>query len=239
MPPGFREYYDREWEIKLRRPEYATFERRWRSRWDFARRNIRRGSRVLDAACGDGVLGKFLIEESDCEVHGLDISDYALKLARERGVLAECCDISSERFPHSDNSFDVVTLLCCLEHVLDPIHTMSEAHRVVRQGGHIIVTLPNAVYFWNRVWFLFGRISNDLLHINPGEGMHIQFYNFKDEFEKRVLSQIKGLSTEVKKPDLKNPLKYSFLGRTLLYLLMKPFPNMFAQYTHWIFKKEV
>lgn len=234
----FSRYYEQEWKIKLSRPEYATLDARWRSRWDFARLHISPGSKVLDAACGDGVLGKFLIEEQQCEVHGLDVSDYALDISRQRGLTAKFCNISSDRYPYEDGIFDFVTMLCCLEHILDPAHALTEAKRVLKPGGTIIVTLPNAAYFWYRLSFLFGKMSVDLLHINPGEGMHIQFFNYSDEFENRVLSKIDGLRVVLKRPDLKNPKKYSAFTRQLFYLLMKVSPNMFAQYTHWLIRKE-
>ncbi|HKP54420.1 MAG TPA: class I SAM-dependent methyltransferase [Chloroflexia bacterium] len=237
MPGSFRDYYDKEWRIKLERKEYKTLERRWRSRWDFARKHITDNSMVLDAACGDGVLGMFLTQKQQCKVHGLDVSPYAIEIARERGVDAQLCDISGDSFPYSDEHFDAVTMLCCLEHVLDPVHAMREARRVTKVGGIIIVTLPNAVYFWNRLWFLLGKTSPDLLHINPGEGMHIQFFNYTNDFENRVLSQVEGLTTHMKRADLKNPKKYSRLTRGALYLLMKISPNLFAQYTHWILAK--
>jgi 2-polyprenyl-3-methyl-5-hydroxy-6-metoxy-1,4-benzoquinol methylase len=234
----FRQYYDREWEIKLARPEYATLDARWRSRWDFARKHIPNRSRVLDAACGDSVLGKFLMEEQDCEVQGIDVSPYALELSSKKGVPAKLCNISSESYPYENETFDVVTMLCCLEHILDPVHALTEAHRVVALRGHIVVTLPNAAYLSYRLALLRGTLSKDLLHINPGEGMHIQFFNYTSDFEDRVLSKVPGLRVREKQPDLKNPKQYSPPTRYLMYRLMERTPNLFAQYTHWILEKE-
>jgi SAM-dependent methyltransferase len=59
------------------------------------------------------------------------------------------CDIDhfdAERdvFPYSDASFD--TVLCCelIEHLFaDPMHMMSEINRVLKPGGHLVLTTPN------------------------------------------------------------------------------------------------
>lgn len=227
-------YYDSEWVKKLKRPEYATIEARWRSRWEFANKYIEPNSIVLDGGCGDGVLGEILLQEKKCKVYGLDISHYAMNLAQARGVDIRHCDISFDRFPFDDNYFDRATFLCSLEHVIDPIHALLETCRVVKPQGKILVTLPNAVYFIYRLYFLKGVVPQDFLHIKIGEGMHIQFYNYNNEFEDRVLSKISQIKILQKIPDLKNPKKYGMISRAIMRLILTWFPNLFAQYTHWV-----
>lgn len=53
-------------------------------------------------------------------------------------------DAERDRFPYGGESFD--TVLCCelLEHLTaDPMHMMSEIHRVLKPGGHLVLTTPN------------------------------------------------------------------------------------------------
>lgn len=231
-------YYDRIWHEKLSLPQYSTLERRWRSRWDFCVVKIRDRSKVLDAGCGDGVLGEFLIHDKKCEVFGLDITEYPLSLAKEKGVKVCLCDISVDTFPYEDNVFNAVVLSCVLEHIMHPEHALLEAKRVVKPGGWILVTLPNVAYIKNRIGILFGHTPLDFQHLNPGEGMHLRFFNYRDEFEKYVLNQVAGLKIIWKKADLKNPKKYSPFRRGLLLIFIKLMPNMFGQYTHFILEKE-
>lgn len=239
MSGNIKSYYEEVWKKKLSLDQYSTLDKRWRSRWDFARDNINKNSKVIDVGCGDGVLGKFLIEQKDCEVFGIDISNYALSIAESRGIKVQSCDVSTDTFPFPMDFFDFAVLSCSLEHIMAPIHALSETHRVLKPNGYAIITLPNVGYFINRLAFLFGRTSEDFLHINPGEGMHLQFYNYKDDFEKRVLSKVPKFTICKKVGDIKNPKKYSPIIRNSIKLLIKIFPNAFAQYTHWVIKKEI
>ena len=54
------------------------------------------------------------------------------------------CEI--DRYPYPDEYFD--TVLCCelLEHMAtDPMHMMSEIHRILKPNGTLVLTTPNAV----------------------------------------------------------------------------------------------
>ena len=59
------------------------------------------------------------------------------------------CDVDlfnaeKDPFPYADGEFS--TVLCCelLEHLAeDPMHMMSEIHRILRPGGHLVLTTPN------------------------------------------------------------------------------------------------
>ena len=53
-------------------------------------------------------------------------------------------DAEKHRFPYPDGHFS--TVLCCelIEHLLaDPMHLMSEVNRILKPGGHLVLTTPN------------------------------------------------------------------------------------------------
>ncbi len=55
-------------------------------------------------------------------------------------------DAEKDRFPYCDEYFS--TVLCCelVEHLpSDPMHMMSEIHRILKPGGHLVLTTPNIV----------------------------------------------------------------------------------------------
>ena len=66
----------------------------------------------------------------------------------ETGETFECeidhFDAEKHTYPYPAESFD--TVLCCelLEHLFeDPMHMMSEINRVLKTGGHLVLTTPN------------------------------------------------------------------------------------------------
>lgn len=70
-------------------------------------------------------------------------------------------DAEKDRFPYEDESFS--TVLCCelIEHLFeDPMHLMGEVNRILKPGGHLVLTTPN-------VTALRG-ISAILLGYHPG-----------------------------------------------------------------------
>lgn len=54
-------------------------------------------------------------------------------------------DVQSDPLPLEDASVDLVTCFETLEHVLDPMHLLIQANRVLRPGGTIILSTPNVL----------------------------------------------------------------------------------------------
>jgi len=228
-------YNDSIWRNKMSSEDYSTLERRWRSRWDFAKTHIPHNSLVLDVGCGDGILGEFLIKESSCKVYGVDISSIALGLARTKGLVTRLCDASHDAFPFDDEMFDVVVMTCILEHIALPEHALKESKRVLRHGGLIVITIPNVANIKNRLGFLLGRMPSEFLHMKAG--IHIRFWNYSDEFERHILCDFKELKVIKKIATLKNPKASSRLKRGILESLIKISPNLFGEYTHFLIER--
>jgi methionine biosynthesis protein MetW len=224
-------YYNDAWATKLQRKEYRTLDARWRSRWEFAVQEIPQKSKVLDCGCGDGILGGML-KNKGCDVYGLDISEYAMALATERGVKTASCDLSSDSFPFQDGFFDAVVFACVLEHIAFPEHALREAARVAKDEGIVIVTIPNAVNIRFRLGFLRGRVPIDFLHLRPGEGVHLRFFDFKQDFDRLVSSVVPELKIVKKVATIKNPKSHNVVSRWLLSGLMRLLPNLFCEYTN-------
>jgi SAM-dependent methyltransferase len=69
-------------------------------------------------------------------------------LTAESGETFECdidhFDAEKHVYPYADESFD--TVMCCelIEHLFeDPMHMMSEINRILKPGGHLVLTTPN------------------------------------------------------------------------------------------------
>ena len=108
-----------------------------------------RGARVLDIACGSGFGGKILLESGAARVVAADLSEEALVAAEEAlrpfGNRAEVRRVDALDMSFEDGSFDAVTSMETLEHLPDPLRFVSEAARVLRPGGILVLSTPNAL----------------------------------------------------------------------------------------------
>jgi ubiquinone/menaquinone biosynthesis C-methylase UbiE/spore maturation protein CgeB len=110
------------------------------------------GRRILDIGCSHGVASILLAREGK-EVVGLDREQGALDVAAER-LAREVPEVQdrvtlvkaeARELPFEDQSFDSVLLGEVLEHQVDPEPVLTEAARVVRRGGRVVITTPYGV----------------------------------------------------------------------------------------------
>jgi len=128
------------------------------------------GGTVLDLGCGDGLLLERLRERGIVGT-GLDVSDEAVRICREKGFTADVQALS-DPLPYADASFDTVVLLDVLEHVYDPTSLLREASRVARE--RVIVSVPNFSSLPARLQALLGRVPENN---RPNKG-HVYWFNY-------------------------------------------------------------
>jgi len=97
--------------------------------------------RILEVGVGSGTTSSYLAENG-ASVTGIDISLPALRNAQRRGatfaiVGGDCCAL-----PFADSSFDVVLHQGVLEHFRDPLPILREQRRVLKDGGSLLVDVP-------------------------------------------------------------------------------------------------
>ena len=100
---------------------------------------------LLDIACGTGGLIRVVQGKIEKAI-GVDLSDRALLLAKEKNRTGAICLACGENLPFLDNSFDIITHLGNLEHFLDPLRGILEIHRLLKPDGVAVVMLPNSFY---------------------------------------------------------------------------------------------
>lgn len=59
------------------------------------------------------------------------------------------------KLPFDDAAFDAVLCLEGVEHLVDPVMFIAELARVIRPGGHVVLSTPNVMNLYSRLHFLF------------------------------------------------------------------------------------
>ena len=113
---------------------------RWYRRRVLRRAGLGPGWRVLDVACGTGVLAEAAsaLTGSPERVVALDPSAGMLAQARRREV-GRLVQATAEMLPFADGSFDCVLMGYALRHVADLRQTFAQYRRVLRPGGRLVV----------------------------------------------------------------------------------------------------
>ncbi len=108
------------------------------------------GERVLDVACGTGVLTRLEAERVGWTgmVRGLDVNPSMLAVAKTVPVAGAPIDWhegSAERLPFPDNIFDLVTCQLGLQFFQEKITALREQRRVLRRGGRVALNVPGPI----------------------------------------------------------------------------------------------
>ena len=109
---------------------------------------IGRGKRVLDLGCRSGALTRHFLEGN--EVVGLDVDRAALDKAEALGIQPVQANVE-EPLPFEDASFDAVVAGELFEHLQFPDALVAEIRRVLRPGGVIVGSVPNAYRLQGRL----------------------------------------------------------------------------------------
>lgn len=120
----------------------ATIERTAHRRLRRIERHVGARGALLDVGCA---LGFFLAaaRRRGWDVHGVDVSAHAAAYAREHlGLDVRAGTIEEAGFAPA--SFDAVTMWDVVEHLPDPVSTLREARQLLRPGGILALSTPDA-----------------------------------------------------------------------------------------------
>ncbi len=94
-----------------------------------------------------------------------------------------CFDAETERFPFDDNSFDLVIWSEVIEHLTkNPVHTLGEVHRVLKPGGCVVISTPNASRADNVLMLARGHNVWDPYHLGAvlAGSRHSREYTYQE-----------------------------------------------------------
>lgn len=116
------------------------------------------GEKVLDVGCAAGIQS-LTLAKMGFTVHAIDVLEESIKIAKEFNsspkITYEVRDILKQSFP--EKSFDCIIFLETIEHVENPALFFREFHRILKDGGHLIVSTPNSTSLKNTLYALSYR----------------------------------------------------------------------------------
>jgi len=190
-------------------------------RWVLSKISFRPGQRVLDVACGEGLLVKFAREQGLIAV-GIDLSLQGTILAREFVNDTIITQANGEELPFASESFDIVTNLGSLEHFQDAETGLKEMIRVLRPGGQAVTVLPNSYYLVDILWEVW-RTGYGVSHKQPLERF-ASFGEWREFIQRSGLRVIKAYKYNFCFPRSSADWAwYRQHPRKLLNLLVSPF----------------
>jgi SAM-dependent methyltransferase len=142
------------------------------------------GDLILDMPCGRGFYLNMFRYVSNCRLVGADLDwDVMLKAQQNVGHLPDIMlnHASIYALPYSDNTFDGIILSEVLEHLEDDVAGLREAYRVLKPGGVVAITVPNANYpfWWDPINKTLETLFNRQISRGPLAGIwanHVRLY---------------------------------------------------------------
>jgi ubiquinone/menaquinone biosynthesis C-methylase UbiE len=189
--------------------EDQTLFREHMARYAFAK-NLIKGGRVLDVACGRG-FGSLSLAETAGEVIGLDLDAESIAYAKKRWYHQPNLRFQTGdalRLPFPDDSFDTVVSLETIEHLRDQRLFLREIRRVLKPKGRFIISTPDRE--------VTRKILIDTSYRNP---FHLHEFSL-EEFKSLLSSHF--LIVGVYGQFLYHPSRKNLLVRNCLRFFIRP-----------------
>ncbi|MDK1473932.1 class I SAM-dependent methyltransferase [Streptomyces sp. 549] len=141
-------------------------------------------STIIDVGCGDGsAAGTAADVLAAHRVVGVDWSQDALRRASAH-LTAVRGELTDPGLPIATGAADAVLFSEVIEHLVDPDAALDELRRVLRPGGHLLLSTPNLAAWYNRGLLLagvqpvFSEVSMRGIHGRPGSQVvgHLRLY---------------------------------------------------------------
>ena len=104
-------------------------------------------SSVLELGAGTG--GNLALLQHYGQVSGLELDEHARELANKKSGLNIVEGCLPDDIPFEDGVYDVVCLFDVLEHVNEDYETLVAIRRLLKPGGHVIITIPAYQWLWS------------------------------------------------------------------------------------------
>jgi ubiquinone/menaquinone biosynthesis C-methylase UbiE len=162
--------------------------------------------KILDVGCSSGhITSKIADLFPEAETIGLDSYEKSIKFGEKTYPQIKYVLGDAHKLPFKDETFDLITCIETLEHLVDPLKVVFEMKRCLKKGSYILVGQDTDNIFFKIIWTIwtrtYGRVWQDS-HLHP--------------FTPKMLeSLLKKANLKVKKR------KFSHLGLEVFFLTKK------------------
>ena len=104
----------------------------------------------LEVGCGTGfVLAGISAANPRLAIHASEVSSAGLAYAAQRVPRAVLFQMDARAVPYAGH-FDIIGLFDVLEHIENDALVLAQAHRALRGGGGLMITVPQHPFLWSR-----------------------------------------------------------------------------------------
>ena len=120
-----------------------------KDRFEMMSKIIPKDAYVLDIGCGDGNFLKYLYDNQiGVSLSGIDISEKAIEIAKQKTPLADFSKISQSPCELPVKNMDIITAMHIVEHLDNPTEYVKKWAKSLKKDGEIIVVVPlDDIYF--------------------------------------------------------------------------------------------
>lgn len=149
---------------------------------------LKKGLKVLDIGCYTADLLNVL--PKDIDYYGVDGDKAALEIAKSRGAKVYEVDLEAQEIPLLDEKFDVVIATEVLEHLKDPQRLIKQILTLTKEGGIVLLSLPNECTIFHRIKVIFG-LGIDGTGFEPHYHLHFPTLKQNDDFIEKYFCILK------------------------------------------------
>jgi len=100
-------------------------------------------AKILDYGTASGVFFRQLHNLDFRNFYGLDIDNYLDEENKPLVREMKTTDCNTDALPWPNDSFDIITAWCFLPHLENPYHCLRETHRILKNDGLFILSIPH------------------------------------------------------------------------------------------------
>lgn len=138
---------------------------------------------ILDIGAAEGLMLSVVKKEfPQAKCIGVEYSQELININKDKSI--EIIQGDAQNLPLKDNSFNVAIATAVIEHLSEPFKLLTEAHRVLKKDGILILTTANP--FFDKIAHLIGR----------GDPTHQKTFGLKELKKMFQKANFQVLSTE-------------------------------------------